>query len=52
MMGDKRMNQIDIYFSDLTPEAQQSVLELFRIRTPEEVNWDIFPIFQLDGPDD
>jgi len=34
---------MEIYFDDLTPEAQMKLLQAFQT-TPEEENWDIFPI--------
>lgn len=43
------MNELDIYFSDLTPEAQKRVLDLYGYRNPAEGNldMDIVPLFIL-----
>jgi hypothetical protein len=38
---------LDIYFSDLTPEAQSKVLEFFKVNSPKEWNWDCFALFTL-----
>ena len=35
--------EIEIYFDDLKPEAQQEFLDKLGT-TPEDENWDIFPI--------
>jgi hypothetical protein len=32
--GQKHMNEFEIYFDDLTPEAQQRLLEAFGIESP------------------
>jgi len=37
----------DIYFSDLNPDAQQEILALVKAETPEQMNWDIFPIAEV-----
>ena len=34
----------EIYFSDLTTEAQEALLKWANIEKPEELNWDIAPI--------
>ena len=45
------MDTLEIYFRDLNPDAQQAVLQLFGIESPDEANWEFFPLFTLDGPD-
>ncbi len=35
------MNEFEIYFSDLTPEAQERALEAAGIKDPKEANWDL-----------
>lgn len=45
------MEELEIYFRDLTPDTQKAVLELFGIESPGEANWDYFPIFILEGPE-
>lgn len=41
------MKELEIYFRDLLPEAQKAVLELYGLQSPEDANWDSFPIFVL-----
>jgi len=44
---------LEIYYNDLTPEAQQRYLDFFRLDNAESGNLDtdIIPIFQLDSGD-
>lgn len=42
------MKELEIYFRDLVPETQEVVLKLFRIESPEDANWDSFPLFTLE----
>ena len=42
------MKKLEIYFQDLTPEAQNAALELYEIESPKDANWDSFPIFTLE----
>ena len=37
------MSSFEIYFNDLTQEAQDRLLETFNT-TPEDENWDIAPL--------
>jgi len=37
-------NNVEIMFSDLTPEAQKKLLRAFHVRSPEDMNWDVVPI--------
>lgn len=51
-MGEKVYNYMtcdlfEIYFSDLNRDAQQSLLETAGIKSPEEANWDCYPIAQI-----
>lgn len=39
---------MDLYFKDLTPEAQAALLKEAGITSPKEMNWDVFPITELD----
>ncbi len=39
---------MEIYFDDLSLEAQMKLLKAFQT-TPEEENWDIFPIAVMKG---
>ena len=42
---------LEIYFNDLTPEAQARYLEFFGLANAAENNADIIPIFMLDHSD-
>lgn len=35
---------MEIYFSDLTEDAQARLLAEAQVESPEDMNWDIFPI--------
>lgn len=37
-------NEFEIFFQDLRPEIQKELLEFFKKRSPEELNWDVFPV--------
>jgi hypothetical protein len=43
---------IEIYFSDLNAEAQKKVLELYGLKTPQEGNFDVVPLFELFEPEE
>lgn len=38
------MKTIEIYFSNLDVETQNQLLEAYNISTPQEMNWDVFPV--------
>lgn len=38
---------MNIYFDDFKPEVQEKILKFLNIKSPEERNYDIFPIFNL-----
>lgn len=38
----------ELYFSDLTEEAQQEILEKAGVKKPEDMNWDVFPITTIE----
>ena len=42
------MQSIDIYFYDLTTEAQQKVLGAAGMKDPAEGNWDVLPLTSLE----
>jgi hypothetical protein len=42
---------LEIFFDNLDEEAQQRVLELYRINSPEKMNLDVFPLFVLQSED-
>jgi len=44
------MYEIGIYFHELGKEIQERILELFEISRPEEMNWDVLPVFTIDKP--
>ncbi len=39
---------VEIYFHDLTEEAQEKVLAEYGVLQPDEMNWDITPLFILE----
>ena len=45
--GGKMIKKVEIYFEDLTLEAQMKLLQAFQT-TPEEENWDVFPIAVIE----
>lgn len=44
------MHTFNIFFSDLTEEAQKRLMEVVGIKDPKEMNWDmdILPIATMD----
>ena len=38
---------VEIFYSDLVPEAQAELLKAFGYVNPSEGNWDAFPLFVL-----
>lgn len=38
------MKEIEIYFSDLNEDMQKKLLEEAGVESPEDMNWDVFPI--------
>jgi len=43
---------VEIYFSELKEEAQKKVLKALGLKTPEEGNYDVFPLFVLEKVED
>lgn len=41
----------ELYWGDLTPEAQQELLNTFGIASLEDTNWDCMPITTLEAGD-
>jgi len=41
------MKTVEIYFGDLTPEAQENLLQEFETSEKEE-NWEVFPIAVIE----
>ncbi len=35
---------IELFYDDLSREKQQEILKLFKIKSPDEISWDVFPI--------
>ena len=42
------MNSFEIYFSDLTEEAQKRLLEAAGLDSHKEANWDTLPVTTID----
>jgi hypothetical protein len=47
-MEDKAM---DIFFHDLVPETQKEVLKFMGLETPEDGNYDVFPLTTITVDD-
>lgn len=45
------MSTFELYFSDLTEEAQKRFLKAEGIKNPEEANYDVFPIATIELDD-
>lgn len=43
---------IEIYFDDLKEDVQKQILEQAGISSPDEMNWDIFPICTFEIMED
>lgn len=46
------MKSVEIYFRDLTEEAQKEVLAAAGVQDPSDMNWEFFPITILDFEED
>ena len=44
--------EVEIYFYDLKPEAQKKLLKAYNVDSPEEMNWDVFPVFTIEVDED
>ena len=42
------MNTFEIYFNDLSETCQQDLLEKYGIKSPKEMNWDVFPVTVIE----
>lgn len=42
------MAQFELYFTDLTEQAQKEILKKAGLQSPEDANWDCFPITTVD----
>ena len=38
------MKEVEIFFRDLSIEAQKEILKAFKIKDAKEMNWDIMPL--------
>lgn len=45
------MESLKIYFSDLNEETQKEVLEFYGVNSPEELNFEIVPLVELEKAD-
>lgn len=39
--------EFDIYFDDLTPEAQEQLLQAVGVSDPSDAGWDVMPVTTL-----
>ena len=46
------MKEFEIYFNDLTEEAQKELLSFMGISGSSEMNWDVFPITTITKEED
>ena len=46
------MTQFELYFSDLTEQAQEELCKKAGIEDPDEMNWDVFPITTIEFEDE
>jgi len=44
--------KFEIFFSDLHVGVQNEILRFFNIKTPEEGNFDVFPLAALEREDE
>ncbi|MBN2286048.1 MAG: hypothetical protein JXI43_06345 [Tissierellales bacterium] len=42
------MTTIEIYFDDLSETKQKELLEAVGVESPDEMNWDTFPVSCVD----
>ena len=42
------MNVFEIYFNDLSEACQQDLLKKYGIKSPKEMNWDVFPVTVIE----
>jgi len=42
------MPSVEIYYDDLSEEKQQAALEAAGLATPEDGNWDVYPLAVLE----
>jgi len=35
---------IELFYNDLSREKQQEILKLLKIKSPDDMNWDVFPV--------
>lgn len=38
---------VEVFYDDLNPEAQAELLKFYHVSKPQQMNWDVFPIFIL-----
>lgn len=43
---------VEIFFKDLSKEAQKAVLKEFNISSEEDGNWDVLPLFTLEADEE
>lgn len=43
-MHDETCEGFEIYFHDLKEKVQQELLDFYGIESPEDMNWDVFPV--------
>lgn len=43
---------IEVYYKDLSLEVQSILLKMFRVDTPNAMNWNVFPVFTIEAPNE
>ena len=38
----------EVFFNDLTKEAQEAILKFYGLENPSEANWEYYPLFTLE----
>ena len=47
----KHIPKVEIYFHNLDKETQQALLELYNVKDPRDMNWDVVPIDIIEEPE-
>lgn len=42
----------EIYFEDLKPEVQKELLKFCKLKNQYEMNWDVFPLAEIEEPEE
>ena len=45
-------NNVEIFFNELPKEKQEELLELYKVKSPKEMNWDTILVTTIEEPQD